>query len=148
MAALRRLDPKSMKVSKYMTDKLVVAKPSDGSRQVFFRMRELGIRHMPVVDGDNKLLGIISDRDLRRPDWAEEAIDVSHVYRLDDNLTVGDLMTTNVTCVHTYDSLRKAAGIFIARRYGALPVLNKEQELVGILSPIDLLRALEDGVEA
>lgn len=133
-----------MKVSHYMTDKLVVAHTGDGSRQVFFKMRELGIRHMPVVDDGGKLVGIISDRDLRRPDWVDEAIDISHVYRLDDDMTAGDLMTTNVMVVHTYDSLRKAAKLFTEHRYGALPVLNKEQELVGILSPVDLLRAFQE----
>jgi acetoin utilization protein AcuB len=135
-----------MKISKFMSDKLVTARPDDGARKAFFQMREEGIRHLPVVEDGGKLVGVISDRDLRRPDWAEEAIDVSHAYRLEDDITVGDLMTTNVVAVHTYDTLHKAVGIFMDRKYGALPVLNKDQELVGIITPLDCLAALDEAL--
>lgn len=133
-----------MKVRQYMTEKLITAKPSDSARQVYFLMRENRIRHVPVIDDDRMLIGLVSDRDLRRPDWADEAIDVAHQYRLDDDLKVDHVMTTNVETVHVYDTLHKAANIFIERQYGALPVLNKENQLVGIVSPIDLLKALDD----
>ncbi|HRI10010.1 MAG TPA: CBS domain-containing protein [Nannocystaceae bacterium] len=136
----------NMRVSQYMTAKVVTARPADGARQTFFRMRELGIRHLPVVDDDHRLVGLISDRDLRRPGWVDEAPDLAHVYQLSDDLTVGDLMTTNVMVVHTYDPLHKAARIFVDRRFGALPVLDKDQALVGVLSPIDIIRAFEDAV--
>ena len=135
-----------MRVSQYMTAKVITARPEDGSRQTYFRMREHGIRHMPVVDDQHRLVGLISDRDLRRPNWVDEAIDVAHVYQLDDDLLVRDLMTTNVQVVHTYDTLHKAARIFVDRRFGALPVLDKEQHLVGVLSPIDIIRAFETAV--
>jgi acetoin utilization protein AcuB len=136
-----------MKISKYMTDKLVTAKPDDGVRETFFTMREKGIRHMPVVAEDGKLAGIISDRDLRRPDWVDEAVDVTHAYRLEDDIMVRDLMTTNVIAVHTYDTVHKAVGVFRERKYGALPVLNKGDELVGIITPLDCLGALDDALD-
>ncbi len=133
-----------MRITQYMTDKVHTADPKDGLRQTFFRMREARIRHMPVVDAQRHVVGIISDRDLRRPDWVDEAPDVTHVYRLDDDLLVEDVMSRNVIAVHTYDSIGKAAAIIRERRFGALPVLNKDEELVGVLSAIDLVRALED----
>ena len=133
-----------MKISHYMTPKVISAHPEDGIRKTFFLMREHSIRHIPVLDENRRLIGIISDRDLRRPEWVEESLDVSHVYNLDDNLAVKDLMTTDVKVVYTYDSIRKANRFFIDHRFGALPVLNKEEELVGMLSAIDVLRAFED----
>jgi acetoin utilization protein AcuB len=133
-----------VKVRQYMTEKLVNAKPEDTARQTYFRMREHDIRHMPVVDDAGKLVGVISDRDLRRPDWADEAIDVAHPYRLDDHMRVSDLMTRNITCVHVYDTLHKAVQIFLERRYGTLPVLNKDDDLVGVLSPLDVLKAFDE----
>jgi acetoin utilization protein AcuB len=133
-----------MRISQYMTDKLETARPEDGSRATFFRMREHEIRHVPVVDEDGGLVGIISDRDLRRPDWVDQAPDLEHVYHLDDNMTVGDLMTTNVITVHTYDTLHKAVKLFLEHRFGCLPVLDKDGALVGIVSPIDLLRAFDE----
>lgn len=133
-----------MKISHYMTPKVISAHPEDGIRKTFFLMREHSIRHIPVLDENRRLIGILSDRDLRRPEWVEESLDVSHVYNLDDNLAVKDLMTTDVKVVYTYDSIRKANRFFIDHRFGALPVLNKEEELVGMLSAIDVLRAFED----
>ena len=132
-----------MRISKYMTDKLVTAKAADGSRTTFFRMREHDIRHMPVVDDAGKLLGIISDRDLRRPDWVDQAPDLAHVYHLDDEMKVGDLMTPNPVTVHTYDTFHKAVGLFLEHHFGCLPVLDKTGALVGIVSPLDLLRAFD-----
>lgn len=132
-----------LKVSNFMSPKVLVAQPEDGIRQTFFRMRENEVRHMPVVDEDRRLVGIISDRDLRRPEWVDEAPDLSHIYQLDDNLAVKDLMTTKVQVAHTYDTIAKATKILLEHRFGALPVLNKEQELVGMLSSMDLLKALD-----
>lgn len=132
-----------LKVSNFMTAKVLVAQADDGIRQTFFRMRENEVRHMPVVDEDRKLVGIISDRDLRRPEWVDEAPDLSHIYNLDDHLSVGDLMTRNVMVTHTYDTIAKATRILLEHRFGAMPVLNKEEELVGMLSAHDLLKALD-----
>ena len=53
-------------------------------------------------------------------------------------------MTLNPEVVHTYDSIRKAVAILREHRYGALPVLDKNEDLVGILSAQDLLTALDE----
>ena len=132
-----------LKVSNFMTQKVLTAHPNDGVRHTFFRMREDNVRHFPVIDDDNNLVGIISDRDLRRPEWVDEAPDLSHIYHLDDGLSVKDLMSTNLVVARTFESLHKVTKVLIEHRYGALPVLNKEDELVGILSATDLLQALE-----
>lgn len=132
-----------LKVSNFMSSKVMTAHPDDGIRQTFFRMRENEVRHMPVVGDERQLVGIISDRDLRRPEWVDETPDLAHIYNLDDTLSVKDLMTTQVMVAHTYDTIAKATKVLIEHRFGALPVLNKEQELVGVLSSHDLLQALD-----
>ena len=135
-----------MKVSKYMTQKLITATPEMSVKQAFLTMRTHRVRHLPVVDGD-RLVGIISDRDLRRPRWAEKIDDWTAYYQVSDDITVTDVMTKNPEVVHTYDNILKAVGIFRERRYGALPVLDKEGTLVGILSAQDLLLALEEALQ-
>jgi acetoin utilization protein AcuB len=129
------------RVTDYMTSKVVSVGPDAGIREAFFKMKEHHIRHLPVVEG-NKLLGIVSDRELRRPDWVDETVDVSHVYHLDDALSVSDVMIKKVHVVHTYDSLRKAVRLLLDNRIGAAPVLDKTGALVGMLSAVDLLGAL------
>lgn len=137
-----------MNVSKYMTQKLETARPDEGIRSVFFRMRQARVRHMPVVTGGGQLAGWLSDRDLRRPDWADPDVDLGHDYKLDDNLEVRDLMNPRPTVLHTYDSLGKAVALLLEHRYGAMPVLDKTGALVGVLSAHDLLRALGDKLDA
>lgn len=137
-----------MKVSAFMSRKLITCRPEDGVRETFFRMRAERVRHLPVVDGGGQLVGIISDRDLRRPDWVDEDLDISHVYQLDDSLTVGDLMTTRVITARTRDRLRKTVAAFREHRFGAMPVLDKNEHLVGIITPHDLLGALGELLEA
>ncbi len=131
-----------MRIIQYMTRKVLVGHPKDGVRQTFFLMRSEGVRHLPVVDDAQRLVGIISDRDLRRPDWVDEDFMVSHPYKLDDGLLIEDLMTRAPMVVHTYDSIGKAVEILAEHRFGALPVLDREERLVGILSAYDLLNAM------
>ena len=123
-----------------------VATPEDGARETYFRMRETQVRHLPVVEGA-RLVGIVSDRDLRRPDWVDEAPDLAHDYQLDDDLTVGDLMTSHPLSVHTYEPLQHAVEIIQKHGFGALPVLDKGGHLVGILTKMDLIGALHDLLE-
>jgi acetoin utilization protein AcuB len=133
----------SMNVSRYMTQKLITATPDMTVKQAFLLMRTHRVRHIPVVEGE-KLVGIISDRDLRRPRWAEALDDWTSYYQIDNTHTVADVMTKTPETVKASDDIRKAVKIFREQRYGALPVLNRDQDLVGILSAQDLLVALEE----
>jgi acetoin utilization protein AcuB len=126
----------------------VISIPEDiGIREAFFLMKEHSIRHLPIVDENRRLTGIISDRELRRPNWVDEARDLAHVYYLDDDMLVRDVMIRQVHLVHTYDTLRKAARVLVDHHVGAVPVLDKTESLVGMLSAVDLLRALTDMIE-
>jgi len=135
------------KVNEYMTRLVISVRPHTGIREAFFKMKENHIRHLPVVDANNKLIGIISDRELRRPDWVDESRDIAHVYYLEDELSVGDVMIKNVLVLHTYDTLRKAVRLLLGNNIGAAPVLDKTGTLVGLLSAVDLLRALDDSID-
>ncbi len=131
------------KVSDYMTQKLITVTPQMGVREAYFIMRDEEIRHLPVIDGD-ELIGIISDRQLRRPNWADETPDIEHPYLLSDDLTVGDVMERDVITCRTYETLSKANKALLNANVGAMPVLDKTDTLVGILSAVDLLGALQD----
>jgi acetoin utilization protein AcuB len=135
------------KVTDYMTPKVISITPETGIREAFFKMKEHHIRHLPVVDENNQLVGIISDRELRRPDWVDESWDIAHVYYLDDEMSVSDVMIRKVHVIHTRDTLRKAVKVLLANKVGAAPVLDKKEDLVGMLSAVDLLRALDDMID-
>jgi acetoin utilization protein AcuB len=134
------------KVSSYMTRQVISIPPNMGIREAFFKMKENSIRHLPIVDENNRLIGIISDRELRRPNWVDEANDISHVYYLDNSMLVSDVMISNIHVLHTYDTLKKATAVLLGKHIGAAPVLDKNGDLVGMLSAIDLLKALQDSI--
>jgi len=137
----------AIKVSKYMASPVISIPRDMGVREAFFLMKEHSIRHLPIVDDNKQLIGIISDRELRRPNWVDEAQDISHVYYLDNSMKVSDVMITDVLVIHTYDTLSKAVSLLRKNNIGAAPVLDKTETLVGMLSAIDLLRAMSNMIK-
>jgi acetoin utilization protein AcuB len=133
-----------MKVRQYMTSDVVTANLGDGLRQTFYRMRERDIHHMPVLDDEERLVGIISDRDLRRPDWVDDEQNVAHYYLLDNAHKVADTMTKAPAAVSPDDDIQTAVGALLKRKIGALPVVTEDGRLAGILSAVDLLRAFHE----
>jgi acetoin utilization protein AcuB len=105
-------------------------------------MREHGIHHLPVVDGRGRLLGIVTDRDLRQVvfDAAVRGRLGEAADRLGD-LPVRDVMTWGVMTSRTATDLRAAAALMRERRLGALPVVDGAR-LVGMLTEHDLVAAL------
>ena len=133
-----------MLVQDYMSREVITANAQDGLRQTFYRMRERGIRHMPVLGPQEKLVGIISDRDLRRPDWVDDEENVAHYYLLDNDQKVEGAMTASPVTVRASDTVEAAVTILVDRGFGALPVLDGDDKLTGMISTVDLLRAFRD----
>lgn len=136
-----------MKVEQYMSRDVITANLKDGLRQTFYRMRERGIRHMPVLGDDERLAGIISERDLRRPDWVDSEENVAHYYLLDNAHKVQDTMTGDPIVVRPGDDIQVAVAVIVERRFGALPVVDGSGRLEGMISAVDLLRAFHDAAE-
>jgi CBS domain-containing protein len=110
-------------------------------------MVDRGVRHIPVLDDERRVIGIISDRDVRT------AIgDPLEALRGDlpelEELRVSGVMTTHVTTVSESASLAEVAHHFIDERIGALPVVDGQQHLVGIVSYVDVIRALQETLDA
>ena len=136
-----------MKVSRYMTSDVITANTQDGLRQTFYRMRERDIHHMPVLDDDGQLAGIISDRDLRgftgsADDDAIEAVESAR------SSTVGNFMNTSPVKVDPETNVREVVELMLLHRVGAVPVADLDTgDLLGIVSYVDLLRVLQETLE-
>jgi CBS domain-containing protein len=70
--AARRLDPSVTPVESVMTASVVVARPDTSLNEIAYVMREQDIRHMPVVDDQHRLLGIVSIGDLNKAELGQE----------------------------------------------------------------------------
>jgi CBS domain-containing protein len=100
------------------------------------------IRHLPVVTGQNTLVGVLTDRDVRRA----EASDAPHMAEheltyLLDKLRVQDIMTRDVVTVSSITPIEEAGQIFLQKKFGCLPVVRDNNTLRGIITLTDLLRA-------
>jgi acetoin utilization protein AcuB len=110
---------------------------------------ELDIRHLPVVRA-GELVGILSDRDLRRY-RASGTDDEEIVQAIEDpqNPTVSTLMNTNPAQVDPETEPGEIVELMLLHKVGALPVVDAEtNQLVGIVSYVDLLRLLQDTLKS
>ena len=134
-----------MNASRLMTRQPVTVAPSATLAEVWDAMRDLEIRHVPVVQG-GALVGIVSDRDLARADILTVlAAQGAEALRLELATPVARVMSSDVLSIDTETELADAVEIFIEQKVGALPVVRPDTgELVGILSYIDVLRGLQE----
>lgn len=105
-------------------------------------MRHHSVRHLPVVDANNTLVGIITDRDIRSAlpyDLAKGRGDAAD-YEKYAHLKVADAMTTDLLTISPNHTIQDALLLIEQKKVGAFPVVDDENKLVGILSVRDLLR--------
>jgi acetoin utilization protein AcuB len=109
-------------------------------------MQQERIRHLLVV-GDGRLLGIVTDRDIRlnlpSPATSLSVWEVNHLLA---RLTVDKVMTRAVITIDPDRDAREAAWIMVDHKIGALPVLEGER-LLGIITETDLLRAFVESTQ-
>jgi len=132
-----------MFVSDRMTKNIITAHPETTLGVARQLMLDHNIRHLPIVDEDGKLLGIISDRDMRTalPSCllSKEEYAATLVKVMDRPLQ--DIMTRNPLTIYAYFTIQDTLLVMQKRKVGALPVIDERGYLKGILSTRDLLRA-------
>ncbi len=132
-----------MFISKSMTSKVITTQPQATLLEARDLLQGHKIRHLPVLGDDGRLVGIITDRDIRsalpaafyRDDSpAPEGVDYAQ-------MTVGDVMTPDPMAISPQDTIEDALLQIQKMRVGAFPVVDDDGFLKGIISVRDLLRA-------
>ncbi len=133
-----------MEVRDRMTRDPVTIRVGETARAAADLMRLHKVRHLPVVDTARKLVGIVTDRDLRQILFAPAMrTRASGAESLAEQLTVGEIMTSPAVTTTPYVELADAATVMHERKIGALPVVESGR-VVGILSEIDVLKAFAE----
>ena len=106
-------------------------------------MADRQVRHAPVVDSDRHVTGMLSDRDIRLALGATllTVPDGAAPPRV-QLLKVGEVMSRGPIVAHQALPLGEAATAFLHKNVGALPVVDDDERIVGMLSYVDVLRAL------
>lgn len=108
---------------------------SDTVHKAEYIMNDMGIRHLPVVN-NVKVVGLISITDIAR---------VAEVDK--KNITCENLMTEPVVTIGETEELEKLVQLFTDKKFHAVPVLDYEDKLVGIVSTIDIIRFMFDYIK-
>jgi CBS domain-containing protein len=124
-----------MQVREIMSHPVHVTNLTTQCRDVAKRMRDEHIGALPVVPvGENdRLLGIVTDRDIVVRAVVEN--------RLPSNAAVSTVMSEGAYYCHDDDSIEEAARLMAEHQVRRLPVLNRENRLVGIIAIADIARS-------
>ena len=108
-------------------------------------MREQRIRHLPVLDEDGVVCGVVSQRDLFRGALARAlGYGQTAQQKMHSMLLVKEVMSTTVVTIGPHEPLANAARLMLENKVGCLPVLEGEK-LVGILTESDFVKLAVDG---
>ncbi|KQU59289.1 CBS domain-containing protein [Rossellomorea marisflavi] len=127
-----------MIIEEIMKSNVETLRPDDSIETAIRLMREKKIKHIPIVDDEMKILGIISDRDVK-----DAAPSILNEQSADFTLKnpVRQIMQKQVITGHPLDFVEEVAALFYEHRISCLPIL-KADKLVGIITETDLLYTL------
>ena len=131
--------PEPLTARQLMTPDPVTVTPETHLMTAASKMSELGLRHLPVVDAAGKLVGMISDRDLRvalgNPG---EALRTSRLDEVEE-LTVESMMAGDPISIELDTPVKTIAEILAVEHIGAVPVIDEGDHVTGIVSYVDVL---------
>ena len=151
-----------MKVKDAMSKDLITITPSTGIREIYKIFSEKGIGGLPVVDKENKLLGMVTKTsliDVLIPDYfglVSDFMFIDDLGALEEKLEsipmldlfiAEDLMIKDLTTINENASLMKAPALMNQNNRRRLPVITKDKKLTGIITRMDVCRALFNGVK-
>lgn len=131
-----------MLVKYWMTREVITVDENVSLMQASKLMKEHGIKHLPVVE-ERRLVGIVSDRDLKEAQPSDAtSLDIHELYYLLDKVKIKNLMSTNLHTTTAEEVVERAAALMLEYEISALPVVDQEGQLKGIVTKGDLFRGL------
>ncbi len=133
-----------LRVRDLMTDDPVSVAPGADLQTVRDLMDQRGVRHLPVVDEEGTVVGLVSQRDLMQRALAPtDDLTVSAQHDVMSAITVDAIMTADIEAVEPDLDVATAGQIMLENKYGCLPVVDGER-MTGILTEADFVRYLSE----
>ena len=131
-----------MLVKQWMTRDVITVGADESMHDAIYTLEENRIQLLPVIE-NGQLVGIISDRDLKQASPSKERIqDMDEFVDLIAEIRVRDIMTKNPYVTSIDHTIEEAAAILVSHRISGLPVMDKDNQLVGIITRNDIFKML------
>ena len=133
-----------MRVRDIMTEKVITILQGRKVMLAGDVMDSAEVRHMPVVDADDRVVGIVSRTDLLRASPRNSGLPQDRFYlkRHLTQLQVKDIMSRSL-CIDPDATVQAAARLMRARKVNCLPVVDRRHRILGIITSFDTLALLE-----
>ncbi len=130
-----------MYVKDYMQAITMTISPNECLSKARLIMNELFIRHLPVVLEGNRLVGILTDRDIRQASPSSDiSMNAQEHHDALQSMTVSDAMTRQVYTVTPDTALVEAAATFLEKKFDGLPVVDEDGVIKGLITVSDFVR--------
>ncbi|SHF79757.1 acetoin utilization AcuB family protein [Ornithinibacillus halophilus] len=127
-----------MKVEEIMNRNVVTLGPTATIAEALHLLQENRIRHIPIIDENRSVIGIVSDRDVRD---ASPSVLVKDSDQAILQSEIQTIMSHPVITVHPLDFVEEIARIFYDEEFASLPVVS-DNKLIGIVTEKDMLYTL------
>ncbi len=103
-------------------------------------MREKKFRHIPIVNEHKELIGLLSERDVFQHGVSSQSyMTEEELASIETGTLISDIMTREVTTIDRECPVRHAAELIYRKKYGCLPVVNANKQLLGIITDHDFV---------
>ena len=131
-----------MLVKYWMTENVITADEDVSLMKASRLMKQQGIKHLPVTK-DDRLVGIVSDRDLKEAQPSKAtSLDIHEIYFLLEQLKIRHVMTGDPHTTTSSEIVERAANLMLEHNISALPVVDQQGKLEGIVTKGDLFHAM------
>ena len=131
-----------MLVENWMNPKVITVDVNDSMLDASKILKEHKIRRLPVLQG-GKLVGIITDRDLKRASPSDAtSLEAHEILYIIANIKVGEIMTKNPITVPFNYTVEEAAEILLEKKISGMPVVDSSGNVVGTITQTDIFKVL------
>lgn len=124
-----------MLVRQIMKKNIITLSKKHSIRDALVTMKQNSIRHIPIVNEEDILIGIITERDVKDASPSIFQLELKEDFL---NKSIDTIMSTNLITGHPLDFVEEIAATLIEHKIGCLPILQNKK-LVGIITKSDLL---------
>lgn len=136
-----------MNTESLMSKEVITIKNDDSVINAYRLMKEMDIRHLPVIDGNKKVVGMLSDRDVQKAMITKKLDEYYNEATIPSEFKVSNFMNWPVYTISEKTNIRTVAEIMIKEKISSLVVEKENGALGGIITTTDMLAYVLQSVD-